>query len=300
MKTKQLVTHLAAAAFCCALGSSALSAATTTPVGAVSVTLPAGNQVISVPFLTSVSYQGPVTNVSSTTITVGSNVTVDLPAYVLVGSGSAEGEVTAISSINGNEITLESAITDISVDDTISVREFMTLADFSEAINAVEGDLVTLYNTDGSLVVAEYFDGYGWYDANADANADTAYIYPGEAISLNAASSRSATFVGSVSDQSVHLDVGGNNVVNLVGSLDPVSDVTVSSLLSAASEGDLMAFVDSEGGSVVATSLLEYFDGFGWYDTEADQNADNYTLSSGSGAVFQSSTPNSVSFDAAY
>lgn len=300
MKTKQLVTHLAAAAFCCALGSSALSAATTTPVGAVSVDLPAGNQLISVPFLESVSYQGPVTGISSTTISVSSSVTVDLPAYVLVGSGAAQGEVMAITSLNGSDITLDADVSGLSVDDIISVREFMTLADFSAAINAVQGDLVTLYNTDGSLVVAEYFDGYGWYDASADANVDSTYIYPGEAISLNAASARSATFIGTVSDQQVHLNLGGNNVVNLVGSLDPVSDVQVSSLFQTPTQGDLMAFVETQGGSIVTTSLLEYFDGYGWYDAGADQNADSYSLSSGSGSVFQSSTPTSVTFDAAY
>lgn len=261
--------------------------AVTDPVGGRVLDLAGGNQLVSVPFQNPKLIQGAVT-VDGTSVTFASLPVIQLPAYIqVVSSASATGEVMTIASINGSTVTLLDTVPGLATDDVVAVREHITMADVTEMFEAFQGDLVSLFDENGSQVVLEYFDGYGWYYAVQDQNADSFIVHPGEGFVYNAESPRSVVMFGSVSVDPVNYPVSGGRAINLIGTMDPVSGGAAGSIFGEVAEGSLFSTFETVNGNFQNTALIEYFAGYGWYDAVADQNADNYLINSGSAGVFQ-------------
>ena len=272
----------------------------TDPVGAVAQEIVQGNQLISVPFQQPVSYQGVVTSISSSLIGLSDVPALPDPCYLQVLTGIAEGQVSTIVSFDASSVSLESEIGNLSIGDTIAIHPHIKLSDFTTYIKATDGDLITVYNPDGSSVTAEFFTGFGWYDALTDTIVDELIVFPGEGVVLNAVSARSAVFYGSVNTAPVIQFSAGSGVVNLIGTLNPVGGQTIGSIFDNANTGDLLTFYNTLGGSLQSTATYEFFDGFGWYDAINDLIVDNESISTGDAVVFQSTVDNSANHSSSF
>jgi hypothetical protein len=196
-------------------GSLNLNAATSGVVGAVSVPLNAGPNIISNPFLKPVSYQGEVSAVAGSVITMPSALPVLTgPNYVHVLSGAETGRIYDIASVSSADITLASAPISLAATDIIAVRAHLTAADLAPLL---PGTTLTLLEPGGSPLVGVYSPG-GWL-----AGFGSTVIYPGEGIVLNGAP-QTVTVYGSVSEDDVIYEAGSGP--QLIGSIDPVNGST--------------------------------------------------------------------------
>lgn len=262
----------------------------TDPVGAVSEILPAGAQVKSLSLTKASAYQGAVQSVDGTTVGLSGVSSVSGPSYLHVLSGAAAGSIVSIDSFGLNSVVIASAVTGLSVDDTVAIREHNTLADLASYIGAVDGDVVTLFNPDGSSIQAEYFDGFGWYDESADAVVDSLPIYPGEGFSLTLNGSREAVFIGTVSTNPVNVQFGAG-VISLVGTMSPVAGQEIGGMFPSFVDEDSVSFYVSSGGNLVQTGVFSFFDGFGFYDEATDTIVDDAVVLPGTAIVVSSSSP---------
>ena len=189
-----------------------LNAATSGAVGAVTITVPAGPTIISIPFLKPVVYQAPVSSISSADVTMPGTVpTLTGPHYLHVLSGADQGRIFPIDSVSGAVVTLENVPANLAAADTVAIRAFMTVADLG---TVPLGTTLTFLDAGGVPFVGGF--GFSGWTIPTDT-----VIQPGEAIVINNNNPFSLTLYGSVSHDDVIFETFGGPAI--VGNLDPVN-----------------------------------------------------------------------------
>ena len=197
------------------LTSSALSAATTDPVGYVTISGATGGYVVTTPLLKSTVFEGPVNATGTTVLSFDSTVpTLTGANYVQVMSGTLQGTVVDITSSDGSSVTLGSSLA-VASGDVVAIRPHFLIEDLGT--NFTDGTTVTLYDSDGSSKTGQYQDnflGTGWIGDSTEP------IYPGEGFVIISTGNFEIVNTGAVSVDPV-LFSGSSGVVNVVGALNP-------------------------------------------------------------------------------
>ena len=160
---------------------------------------------------------------------------------------------------------MESELTGLAPGDTIAIREHVSLSDFGTFINVQDGDLVSVYNSDGTTTTAQYYSAFsGWYDGGL-ALQDDLIIFPGEGVVINSVTSREAIFYGSVNENLTLAPFAGSNIINIVGTLEPVTGQTLSETFPNPEDGTLVSVFAV--GSLTPLFTAQYYSAFnGWFD----------------------------------
>ncbi|TVR50562.1 MAG: hypothetical protein EA425_09460, partial [Puniceicoccaceae bacterium] len=147
---------------------------TSTPVGYVKHTIPAGASIVSAPFVNATDFQGEVADANGTSITVeGTLPALNGPSYVEVVEGSMVGLIVDITGVDGS--TLELANSGVDQGNVVAVRAHTTLGTlFPGADFGVFADVVTLYRPDGSASYTWAGEDFGgWVDDDFESVSDT-------------------------------------------------------------------------------------------------------------------------------
>jgi hypothetical protein len=185
-------------------------------VGAVNIPISGGPTVLSNPFLKPIDFQGAVSSVAGSVITMESTVpTPSVPSFVQVLSGADTGKIYDIDSISGVDITLVASSTALVTSDTIAIRPHMTASDLGTLLS---GTTLTLLEPGGTPLVGVYLP-TGWAGGFG-----STVIYPGEGFVINNASPQTITVYGSVSEDDVIFEAAAGPAI--IGSIDPVNGST--------------------------------------------------------------------------
>lgn len=245
MKRNHFTPILLSAAL--AVGSLSLNAATSGVVGAVSVTVPAGPTVMSMPFLKSVVVQAPVSSVTNEVVDLGTTIpALTGPHYLHVLSGTDAGRVYNIASSSGTTVTLDVVPAALAATDSVAIRPHVTIADLGTPPTFTT---ITLLDPGGGLTVGTYLF-TGW-----SIPTDTV-IMPGEGFALNNGTAYDITLYGTVSEDDVILETAGGGAI--VGNIDPVNGSTdvLSSVIAGAPTFATLTELDTAGSPVVYTKLF--------------------------------------------
>lgn len=271
----------------------------TVPMGGMVVEVPAGQSFLSVPFQSSVSHQGVISSVAGNYLELPGISALSDASYIHVLDGDAAGQVLTILSQVGDLLEVNGVPLGLVSGATVAVRSHSSVAALGQLFSADEGDLIQIYNFDGSQLSGEFFPGFGWYSESQDDFIDDLIIYPGESILISVSSPRSILLSGSVSTHPVVFPYAQGGA-SLIGTLSPVSSATISELFGGASSGDVVTLYHNVGGFLQSFASLEFFEGFGFYDEVADDFADETSVVAGSGVFFNPSSNGSVVFPPAY
>lgn len=202
--------------------------ATTDPVGAMSVTIPAGTTILSAPFQSSIEFQGPVTSVSGSDVSFGSTVpALTGPHYLQIISGADVGRIYTIDSTLDSTVTLVESPSALSVGDVVALRKYFTVSDLGAVPN---GTTVTLLNPGASPTIATFF--FGSWTPSADV-----HIAPGEGFVVNTGSAFDVVFYGAVCVDDVVFEASAGSTI--VGNLNPIdgSQNILSGIIASAPNG---------------------------------------------------------------
>lgn len=259
---KKLLTTLLGAAAIFTHAASAQTA-TTTPVGVVTISLPAGkSSMISVPLIGDSVYSGPIGSFTSNTITVSGTpwatgqFTGSTPYFVQIKSGLHAGRMLRITSNTASSITLNTsdnlglnvpldvsgkavAVGDsiqIITGDTLGSLFGTTVAEIAPLVGAPRlgsADQVTTYDPITGKASAYFFNttnGY-WTKNGAVGNQNNLVIIPGQGLgilTLSSGGTKNLTFMGSVPDVAPTLKIEPKRVERY-GTTFPV-DITLGQL----------------------------------------------------------------------
>lgn len=231
------VQHLAAALLTFApLGPSlfAQTTATTTPVGFITVTVPAAvdamkpsSKAISIPLYNPAAFSSAIASVDSansftlTGATWATNQFTSTPHFVRVKSGAQVGRFFLISSHTTNRLTVdtrgENLTTLLAANDSCEIVPANTLGSIfgttspivQTGATADEADRVFLWN--GTDWDTYFHNGTAWRRADSPDNQNGVVIYPDEGIfiSRRAASPLNLTFLGTVPTTTEKTELAG-------------------------------------------------------------------------------------------
>lgn len=265
---KTISKALATIAIPILLSSTLLGQAYTTPVGAVSQTLPSGAIPFSFSFQHAKLFQGTASAVNGAVISVDvSSISLQLmasPHMVQVLSGPAVGQVATIVATNGTSVTTDPAITGLSDSDVLAIRKHVTLSDFQTSPELADTTSIAIYNATGSVEVYEYLSSETlglpaglWVDVGGE-DASSVAIFPGEGLVFNNAGDPVVlTQLGTVSIDPVLVPVGPS--FNLVGTLNPLDTSTLGAVFSNLAVGSTLALFSSDG-NFIQTEVYEQLD----------------------------------------
>lgn len=277
---KSLLQHLSFLfALSLSLLPAALPAATSDPVGAMTVTVPAGFSIVATPFVNSPLYVGSFEGLSGNSVSV-SNLTAgayDSLHFIEVTNDTdpsdgidTEGLIIDVVSNDGGSITLAGDLSGVVGNESFVLRQHVTLEDlFADASGlSPYSDTFTFYQ-DG-LTKAYTTDGAGnWVDLSSFASVSNVIVYPGNGFVCGLQSSVTLTFFGAVKMTPTQIPVYGNSVVNIVSFLNPAAPQNIEDI-------DL-------------DSLQQFSDSFTKYTSDGSLAVEGaYTY--GSGAIYDLST----------
>lgn len=265
------------------LSSTLLGQAYTTPVGAVSVEVPAGGGLISIPFQKPKVFQANVEDIVDRTLHLANFPALSSPAYIQVITGNSAGAISSIITSSLNTVEIESNILGLVAGDVIAIRPHFILSDLKEVLNLSEFDTITLLNPDGSLTSLIYFEAFGWYDEDQDLILDNLPIYPGEGFAINTALSSTATMLGTVSTDPVILPLPAG--VSYVGTLNPVHGLDLNIMSNALNDFDTVTFYQNFNGTIRTDFSLLFFEEFGFYDENNDEIVSDGAITTGTAAA---------------
>lgn len=303
----------------------ALNAATTTPVGYVSLgdTTPgqaavkANTEVtISVPLLRPAVNFGKVASVSGAVITlVGEipageyNAPADgAPFLVEVTSGAKEGLFVLISSNTATEITVALGgggdLGGVAVGDSIAIRPAWTLGTLLPSESLPDGvqlaafDVQPSINNSASPLYLNNSGFGGWIDGATFMSAANAVLYPGESfVLINNTNTpiQSLIVSGEVPTSKSMLQIskdGAGAQDTRIGYVGPVSEILDEAGFDPAEGDQILAFDQTQPGiNKSASQVLIYNPGFGgWIDGATfTPVGDSFTLDGGKGYIYRRS-----------
>lgn len=211
MKLQHFTPVLITSVALCA-GSVALNAAEVSdPVGAVTITVPAGPTIMSQPFQKAIDMQGAVASISGNDVDMGSTIpTLAANSYLQVLTGANAGYIYNITASSGTTVTVDAAPAFVAGDE-VAIRAHMTVADLGTPPLFTT---LTLLQPGGTPFVGTYLF-TGW-----DIPTDTV-ILPGEGFVINNGSAYDITLFGSVAVDDVVYEAAPGPAI--VGAIDPVN-----------------------------------------------------------------------------
>lgn len=257
---KILVFSIASAAL---LSSAHAQNATTTPVGAVTISLPAGkSSMVSVPLIGDSVYSGAISSFTTNTITVSGNPwTVNqfagtTPYFVQIKSGLHVGRMLRIVSNTASSITVNTSdnlglnvplnvsgkavvagdTIQITIGDTLGSLFGTTAAEIAPLVGASRlssADTVSTYDPISGKASTYFFNttnGY-WMKSGALGNQNNLVITPGQCLgilTLSSGGTKNLTFLGTVPDVTPTLKIEPKRVERY-GTTFPV-DMTLAQL----------------------------------------------------------------------
>ncbi|WP_269539831.1 TIGR02597 family protein [Cerasicoccus fimbriatus] len=290
---------------------------------------------ISVPFSRAVTFEGRIDSISGSTLTILGSPSWDDgeflygdadssdPAntyYAVFLTGAKEGLALEITANDANSITVAlgdedlTGVTSESADgsgngDIIQIVPYWTPATLFSGTTVPEGSILYRYINSGNAVnrsaadVLTYFDGYGWYDNGGNlSDDDTLDIAEGVIIRTPAGSSDFDLILsGAVPMFKTRYifstdDSGQSN--DIIFSVYTPVDVSIgdSGLGGVADQAILYAYNnDSADYNKSASSVLTYFEGYGWYDNGGNLVDNTFQLEPGQNYILRK--PGTVSND---
>jgi uncharacterized protein (TIGR02597 family) len=239
----------------------------TTPVGAMTYSLPATSQSVathfSVPLVSAPVFSGPVASLTSNTLTfsgtpftAGSLSVAGSPFFLRISSGAQAGRMILVTANTTNSVTLDT--TDNSGQTTaLDLSGFAVSA--GDKVELVPGDtLGTMFGTGGSLILTGnasplfadtvsiwnkntgkndifFYDGTKWRTTTVNSNRDNQVLYPETGLIISRPSGRSAlsfTVLGTVPVVKPLIKTTGSASTIHTGTSYPV-DMTLSQLAFA-------------------------------------------------------------------
>ncbi len=284
----------------------------TDPVGYVTVDIPAGLSILSLPMQKSSVYAGEVTAVAGTSVTC-SIVTLDAGFYYVqvVSSAGALGKVANVSSVSGGVITVDPAITGLAVSDQIVVRPHFVLSDVYATPEFSDGSTITVYTPAGSKESFEYISSGTlglptglWADSLSE-DASNVAILPSEGfVFSNAGAAASVVVTGAVATDPISAELGAS--FSIVGSNSPTDSVTIATIFADLPIGSTITVYASDGSLSVLNSyeVVDSADlGLGVGKTfvrNGSELGDDDTVPAGSGLVVTPSSGSDFEIPAAY
>ena len=262
--------------------ASAQTTATTDPVGAVSISIPAGNTPVGIPLVKSPVFEGTTSAVSegggTTTFSFsgvpfeGSSFSSGIyPSHMvqIISDGTAKGLVLDIQSNTNSSVVVAGDMKSAfnlgdSVD--VSIRPFLTLNDVFSSAEGLTAfvDTVKLFNDDGSTS-SFIWDGQTFRDSSFG-DVGTFPIHPGRGLIFFGNSQVDLTVVGAVPLNETLAPIYAGVAVNFVSFLNPSGTVAGGEPLTLGSSGigeNLTAFAGavkffSTDGDLVSNSSDTY------------------------------------------
>lgn len=272
----------------------------TVPFGGMILEIPAGTSIVSDVFIGSALYQGPVASSSGDgSVELGNLPAIEHPAYVHVLSGTDEGMVSTILDADNDSVTVETAL-NVEVGDIVAIRKHQTVGEFfaGAELSLSDNDRISLYNSDGTISVLEYFDGFGWYDRDFN-EADDVIIFPTEGFVINAQSDVSVVLSGSVTTHPMKAPFA-TGLIAMIPTLNPAGAVTIGDLFGNELANDsTVTLYETLEGSLNPLGSYEYYEDFGFFDRDFNA-ADNVLISVGGVSVLRSSNSGHISIPPSY
>ncbi|NBB79937.1 MAG: hypothetical protein GVY36_10915 [Verrucomicrobia bacterium] len=257
---KKLVSTLS----CVALfaSSSLFGQVTTDPVGYVTIDVPAGTSLISLPLQKSKVFEGAVTGVTTFTdpedgvdgTTISANFS-DLGSafsYVqVVESTGALGAIASITSTGSGTIDVKPTIPNLEEGDRIAVRPHMTLADIKGNPEFTDGTSLVVFTSNGTRESFTYFSAESlslpeglWADDDFE-DASNVAVLPSEGFVMDSGSASAIIISGAVSTDPLKYPFGGT--FSLTGTLSPSDSVTLKEAFGDLPIGSTISLRSSDG-----------------------------------------------------
>ena len=274
----------------------AQASVSTNSVGYVTITIPSGFSILSIPLQKESLFTGSVTSVRGNTITADFGSLSSAFAYVqVIESSTAQGSIASVTNMTSTSIEVDPALP-IAEGDRIVIRPHFLLSDIKGDPEFSDGTTLTLYPSDGTRESFEYIsaatlggqDGL-WADSFSKDASDVA-ILPSEGFVFNNNSVESkVTLFGSVSINDVKILLG--DPFTIVGSSSPLDTSTIASVFSDIAIGSTITVYSADGSLSIANSY-EVVDsenlGLGMgktYVRDGRFRGENDTILTGSGVV---------------
>lgn len=307
-----------------AMAYSSAMAATTDPVGFVTVTVPANSDaVLAVPLNRAAAFKGMIQSISGNTITVAGTpawstapqqFVQSLPAQtdtyaVQLASGAKEGLTAKILSNTANSITLELEAGDdlsgvIAEDadgvanngDQIDIFAYWTPASLITATVAQDSQILQFTgSTAGVNLPANailFYDSGAWYDDNFNEANHTPLPFGTAFVFRNGGASTTVSLVGSVpmNKHRVLVRTRASNVDQdiRIGFSSPVPVPVGSIGLNFAEDDQILVYDNAAAGqNKPATTILYYTTSDGWVDDSFNPVGSTFMIQPGQGYVFR-------------
>jgi len=302
------------------LAVGAANAASTDPVGYVSLgntagggapAVAAGSEVtISVPLLRAADFTGTATSASGTTVNVTQALTAgayNAPAtgdpYVLeISSGALSGVVVPIASNTANSITVVlngENLDTLAAGSSFSIRRAWTLSSFfagntlPDNVQLAAFDVQPGVNNSANPLYI-YFGG-SWFNGASGYPADNVILYPGESFVLingTATNIASLTVTGDVPTSNSRIQLfkdGAAAQDTRVSYFTPTDEVIGQAGFVGLTDNDaLLAFNNSAAGVNKSASQTVIYFGGSWFDGASGTDVTNtFKLKGGEGYVFR-------------
>lgn len=304
------------AALCVSVIPISTHAATSDPVGAMTVTvLNNSDTTLTLPFHKAPVFQGSISASSADSISIASSAwTADSFSshYILIMDGTLAGYVAEITSNTETSLTLSTSIEDLSVlpiGTSFQIIPYTTIGDIVPA-DGPDNIYAFLYESGVGQNLApssilRHYSGFGWYSGASDLSDHP--IQPSSSIVLRnqSGSDYDLTFYGSVlmTNHRTYLSTEAGGIIqdNRVGLSTPV-DVALSEA-NIGYDGDYLFLYDNTSAVMnkAPSRILRFYDGFGWYDggTKVDDPADQANLvilKAGEGVVYRKAAASTPSY----
>ena len=239
----------------------------TDPVGIVKETF-SGSRLVSAPVWASVAAQAPLDSVNAAKVGFPNVPALGTSHFLLVLDGPAKGAVRTILAVNGDLLTLETAISDLAAGHSVKLIEHFTLGHLQAASGGTmpNNTTCTIYNIDGSRDVYSSSGG-NWYDNNF-AISDDIVILPGEGVVMSFASETTLSYSGVVNIDEFSIQVS-SSAVNLVASGNPTAPIGAGSIGEALSAlvNNSTVTLYSEDGQLTRSGTYSLSNGV-WYNSD--------------------------------
>jgi len=261
------------------MAGNAATEATSQIVGYQKITLPFGGKNLAPTFVKPNVYEGSAT-ISGTTVTTStgalSSLTLGPTAFAapVLNYPRYYAEVTTSTSpFYGYNFDITAANTGSSFTSAnvppalsgqtvnIAIRAHMTIGDL-DVPNISDGDVVLIYDSNGGSNTYYKFES-GWVDGNGTPGFSHVPIYPGTGVVFTSSSqANTITLVGTVKSTPTVVPLYLSAYANLVGPINPKTNINYVDQNWAASVGDGAAFtVFTADGSYIENSTYYSFEG---------------------------------------
>jgi len=299
----------------------AQTSVTLDPVGAMQVTLPgASDSRLGLPFERSAVFQGRIESISGSTVTLAgspnwsADTFVGDPAssdfhYLLLKTGTEEGMSLKITANTANTLTVEmgdETLDDIQTNaadgadmgDLVSVVPYWSPARIFDGVDLPDQTQVFLYDRDGAGInkaaneILTFYEDFGWYNLLGSQipytplprNTQFTVRLPGGSSDLE------LVFYGAVpmTEDRMVFSSSASGAVDVPFSITSPVPYTLGDLaINLTDTTRLFVFGDETGLNKAPSTILTYYETFGWFDLLGNKVNSTFELEPGKGYVLR-------------